>query len=418
MLNLRVRAAFALALALASGPTAAHAQTKPPDKPVYLTADPIEQVEDRPQGWSHAITLAANLNVASNRDVVGQVEGNSFLFGASVLAGASYARGRHELLNSGALTEAWSRTPTIDAFVKSNDLLDLQSLYNFFVNRYTGPFARVALQTSLFNTDRHTAQPVTYVREGVPTETRVTSQLRLSNSMKPLTISESLGWFVQPLRTEALNVSARAGFGGRHTFAEGARAISDESDAAMNVVYTVLQDVHQAGAELFGGFDGKTAEGRFLYTAGVSALFPFLNNDDTDRSILKLTKVTLAAAMGMGVVSWLSVNYQLKVVRDLQLVDAIQVQNSLLLSLQYTRSSTEPADKKAAEEKKQLEAEREARVAELEERVVAAEQRAAALEAKVGASPAPEPKPTPSPTLPEPAPSDGDQPARVPTPAP
>lgn len=359
------------------------AQPLEAEKPVYVPADPMEHASDRPQGWSYDLKLAANMNVASNRDVVGQLNGNSLLFGASALTSAGYIRGKHQLLNNLSLSEAWSRTPVLDRFVKSNDVLELQSIYNFFLNEVTGPFARAALQTSLFKTDRVTPDEVTYVRDGVPTETETTSDLRLSDSLQPLTVSESLGWFVQPVRSEPLNIMGRAGVGGRHTFADGVRAVTEDADATGVVPYQVLSDVHQAGAELFAGLDGKDEGGRLLYSAGVSVLFPMLNNDDADRSVLELTRVALAGSLGLNAMSWLSVNYQLRVVRDVQLIDAVQVQNALLISLQYTRSSSD----EAVAEKERLAAEEaaaeEARVVELEQRLAAAEQRAADAEAQL-----------------------------------
>lgn len=408
-------ALLALLLMSVSFGSRVEAQSPPTDKSVYVPSGVVEKTTDKPQGWSYAFTLAANLNVASNHDVVGQVEGNSFLFGASALLGADYLRGRHELLNTASLVEAWSRTPSLDRFVKSNDLLDLQSIYNFFLTPWTGPFARLALQTGLLKTDRNTAQPVTYTTEDGQGPTVTTSRLRLSDSFQPFTIAESLGWFVQPLRSEPLNLYGRAGIGGRHTFADGARAITDSSDEPTNVTYQLLRDVHQGGVELFAGFDGKHVDGRLLYSAALSVLFPIINNDEDDRSIAKLTRVALSAALGMSVVSWLSVNYQLKVIRDVQLVDAVQIQNSLLLSLQYAHSSLDAAKAKAKAEKERQEAEREARFAELEARVVAAEERARAAEERVTPNlPAPsEPAP-----LPIPPGNETGGPAPVPAPAP
>lgn len=369
----------ALALLLfANIPTRAAAQLAAPEAPApdYVPAKNLERVQDRAQGWSHGLTLAANLNLASNRDVVGQLNGNSVLFGASALVGLSYVRERHEWLNTGALNEAWSRTPAIDHFVKSNDLLDLQSLYNFFLLDWTGPFVRLALQTGLLKTERVTAAAETYVSADDPTVAETSTSFDLSDPFQPFTLNESAGWFFQPLRGALMNLYARVGFGGRHTFAEGARAITDADDTEA-VEYSELSDVHQAGAELFAGVDGKLAEGRLLYNLGASALFPFLNNDEQERGIAELTKVALSGALGMNVLSWLSVNYQLKVVRDVQLVDAIQVQNALLLSLQYTHAT--PASAKAPDK---LPPEVELRIRELEARAVAAEQRAVAAEAR------------------------------------
>ncbi|MEY4508423.1 MAG: hypothetical protein RLZZ450_545 [Pseudomonadota bacterium] len=399
-----------LLLSVASAQTTA---TLPPVKAVaskdYVTVEDIKRTTEKPQGFAYGVTLAANLNVASNNDVVGQVNGNSLLFGASGLTKLSYLRDRHEWLNTGSLNETFSRTPAVNKFLKSNDLLDVQSLYSYFLREWTGPFVRVALQTSLFQNYKVTAAPVTYTRSdlpaGAPPETDTTQRFKLSDGGQPLTINESLGWFFEPVHSDVLTVNGRVGFGGRHTFADGARSVKD------NNTYVVLNDVHQAGAELFVGIDGKEFAGRLLYNAGLSALFPLINNDDTDRSVLELTKVALQAAMGMGVFSWLSVNYQLKVIRDVQLVDAIQVQNALLLSLQWAKSSPLPNPPKT-----QAELDKE-KIAALEARATSAEQRAAAAEARVNQA-APvvlEPPAQPEPVVPA---TPGAVPAQPVSPAP
>ena len=411
----------AVAQTPAPAPVVATGASKlPPAKGVattaYVPVDDVKRSADKPQGFSYGVTVAANLNVASNNDVVGLVNGNSLLFGASGLTKLSYLRGPHEWLNTGSLAETVSRTPSIDELIKSNDLLDVQSLYNYFLRDWTGPFARAALQTSLFQNYRVTADTVTYVRDGAPagTPAEPSSRFKLSDAGQPLTINESVGWFFEPVHTELMSVYGRVGFGGRHTLAEGARAIKDDKDPQMTT-YTVLSDVHQAGAELFVGIDGKEFAGRLIYNLGVSALFPLLNNDDTDRSILELTKVALQGSMGMGVISWLSVNYQLKVIRDVQLVDAVQIQNMLLLSLQWTKSSPVLNPPKT-----QAELDKE-RIAELETRAKLAEERAAAAEARAGSlAPAPVPQPEP-PAAPEPpgaVPAQPVFPAPAPAPAP
>jgi len=398
---------FALAAPILLALGVAEAQTPPtlpPAKPVldskFVPSDEVKRTADKPEGFAYGVTLAANLNVASNNDVVGQVNGNGILFGASALTRLSYLKGPHEWLNTGALNETFSRTPAVDEFLKSNDSLDLQSLYNYFLRDWTGPFVRVALQTSIFKTEKVTANDVRYVNADNALEEQTGRRFRLSDAGQPFTFNESLGWFFQPVRSDVFNTYARVGLGGRHTLAEGARAIKDDKNA-MATTYTVLKDVHQAGAELFVGVDGKEFGGRLLYNAGLSALFPLLNNDKTERSILDLTKIALQAALGMGVFSWMSVNYQLKVIRDIQLVDAIQVQNALLLSLQWAKSSPTPsAPKSDAELAKE-------RIAELEARAAAAEARAAAAEARsVGDSgavyPAPAPAPAPAPGIVDP----------------
>jgi hypothetical protein len=367
--------------------------TAKPNSTSYVTSDtPIKDIK-KPTGLSYGVTIAANVNVASNKSVVGQIEGNTVLFGASALTNLSYLRGPHEWLNTASAAETWSRTPAIGTFVKSNDTLNVESLYNYFLREWTGPFARAAIQSSLLKTQRITEGQSTYVRDTTG-QLSTASRFHLSDSFQPFTLNESLGWFFQPFRSEIFNAYGRVGLGGRHTWADGARAITDTEDPR-GIVYTVLKDVHQAGAELFGGLDGKAVEGRLLYNLGLSALFPFANNDDQNRSIAKLTKISLPAAAGMKVTSWLSVNYQLKVVRDVQLIDKIQVQNALLLSLQYTKVSPNP-DKPKSETDLAKE-----RIAALENALQTAEARAAAAEAKLNQAPEPAAQPEP----PAPAPT-------------
>ncbi|MDB4973339.1 MAG: hypothetical protein JWN48_1680 [Myxococcaceae bacterium] len=392
---------------------AAEAQTAPvlPDAKkdlatAYVPAADVQRTAKKPQGITYDFTLAANLNVASNRAVVGQLNGNSVLFGASALASVSYLRERHEWLNTASLAETWSKTPAIGQFIKSNDLLNVQTLYNYFLREWTGPFLRANVQSSILKTDRVTATDVVYREAGNPANTRTTNKLKLSDSFQPFTLTESLGWFFQPVRSDVFNTYARVGLGGRHTFADGALAIKNDKDPLMNT-FTVLSDVHQAGAELFAGVDGKELGGRILYNLGLSALFPILNNDDTSRSIAKLTRVSLQGAVGMGIFSWLSINYQLKVLRDVQLVDAIQVTNSLLLSLQYTKASPAPGDRKT-----EAELTRE-RIAALEARAESAEARAAAAEARAAGAQLAEPPAQPEPAAaPQPPPSQPIYPAQ------
>ncbi|MET0287774.1 MAG: hypothetical protein ABW352_25015 [Polyangiales bacterium] len=369
--------------------------TAKPSTTSYVTGDtPLRDIK-KPQGLSYGITLSANVNVASNKSVVGQIEGNSVLFGASALGSINYLRDRHEWLNTGSLAETWSRTPAIDTFVKSNDVLNVDSLYNYFLREWTGPFLRAAVQSAILRTQRITSGQTTYVNSETGALSSA-SRFNLSDSFQPFTLNESTGWFFQPIRSDVLNAYGRIGLGGRHTWADGARAITDEDDER-GVVYTVLKDVHQAGAELFGGIDGKAVQGSLLYNLGISALFPFANNDDQDRSIAKLTKIGVQAAAGMKVTSWLSVNYQLKVIRDIQLVDAIQVQNALLLSISYTASSATPDKPKTdAELAKE-------RIAALESALQTAEERAAAAEQRLNSSTYPTGTPEPAPQLEPPA---------------
>jgi hypothetical protein len=410
--RLAALASAALALSAMLGVSAAEAQAPAAPTTSYVSTGKVSRLADKPQGWSYNLKLAANINVAGNSNVVGQVNGRSLLLGASVLSTIGYLQGPHEWLNTGSLTETWSKTPAIDRFVKSNDLLDLQSLYNYFLNDFTGPFARVSAQTSLLRTNRVTPQLTGYDDSGTPEDESLTQQrrvFRLSDGFQPFTLTESAGWFVQPLHSDRINAFGRAGIGGRHTFADGARAVTTADVTAPTVSYTRLNDVHQGGAELFAGIDGKEIEGKLIYSVGLSALFPVVNNDTTNRSILELTKVALQGQAGIGVFSWMSLNYQLKVIRDFQLIEKVQVQNALLLSFQYQLASPVVAPPPAP-----IAPEVQARLEELETRAQAAEARAQAAEARATGGVPPAATAPLAPAAPAPVPAAPAAPAPAP----
>ena len=190
---------------------------------------------EREDGWHPALTLGANLNLASNANFVGQVDGFSLLVGANIIGELRLIDGKHDWKNTISLNETWAKTPVIDEFLKSNDLLDVESLYRFFAFAWGGPYARLNLQTPLFSAQSITAEPQTYVLEGQdPVANGVlTDRFELANPFEPLTINESVGMFADPVTGPHLNVSLRAGFGGRHTFANGVRLITSDDHAGL-----------------------------------------------------------------------------------------------------------------------------------------------------------------------------------------
>ncbi len=369
------RAAVALALVggalMLSG--VAHAQAGDNKVTNYVPEDDIAQTDGKKQGLDGTLALAANVNLTSNRRVVGQVDGFSFLFGVSLIGGLDYINGPHEVRNTLSLSEAWARTPVLDEFVKANDVLDLESLYNYFIIGWFGAFGRLNLQSTVLTTEDVRAEPVTYqvTRSNGNQETiQDATRLTLADGFSPLTLNQSVGVFASPYDSRPFSIDIRAGFGARETFADGVIVLTDDS-ATPNIEATELSNVYQGGLELFVGANGALQGNRIVYNAGSSVLFPFINNDPEDRGLIDLTKVSVFATVGLNVVDWMIVQYQAKLVRDPQLLDELQVQNNVLLTFQYTfidrdAQAISDADAKLEAEQKEK-AEAEARVKQIEE---------------------------------------------------
>lgn len=302
----------------------------------YVPDTEIEVAPDEERrGFDGALSIGANFNLVSNSSVVGQVDGFSTLFGLSLTGGLDYLYGKHEWRNTLRINESWARTPVIDEFVKNNDIVELESLYNYFFASWVGAFGRFNVDTALLTTEAVTSDVTEYAiaRTDGSTETITTDRFHLADAFQPLTLAESIGLFAEPISQPAIRASVRAGAGARQTLAEGVRVIKDD-DATDAVEVTELADVFQAGLELFAGAQGRFAEDRLRYEVGAAVLVPFLNNDPQDRGAFDLTRVGLTGQISTSVFTWMSLNYQFRMVRDPQLVDAVQIQNALLLTFQ------------------------------------------------------------------------------------
>lgn len=365
---------------LLAGATAQAQVDKSKDVTQFVTAEQVK-AKKKEERLDATMSTAASVSLTQNEDVVGEIDGFSTLFSLGVTGGLEYYNGPHLWQNTLTVNESWARTPSLERFVKSNDQLDYESLYNYFLLDWFGPFARFNLETSVFDTTIVTAEPKNYVitnLDGTTESRNGVTEVELSESLEPLTLNQSIGVFAEPIRNDTLTWKVRLGAGARETFAKGVLANKDD-DATEAIELIVLDDVYQGGLEGFTGVEGKLGSGKFTYRAGASALIPFLNNDDQDRDALELARWGLHAGLEMAVVEWLGVNYKLNVLKDPQLLDATQVQNNLLLTFKYTLIEADKAPEPTPTEKvKQMRkeaAEADAKAKQLREKADVLEQK-------------------------------------------
>jgi hypothetical protein len=361
--------------------------------------------------WNPSLAGTATVSLVSNSNVVGQVDGFSTLVGLGVVGGLDYVKDRHVLRNTLSISESLARTPVIDEFVKTNDVVQLEGLYNYFITKNLGAFGRLAITTSAFPADDVRGVPTSWVEKPrgggtpIPLEQNALRQ-RLASSFEPFTINESVGGFAEPVRRDKLALSLRLGVGGRHTFAEDVLLIDDD-DATPEVELLGLANVHQFGLEGFAGALGKFDGGKISYKVGLSVLYPAINNDEFDRSAGSLTRVGFESAITFNAYEWMSVVYSLAVTRDPQLFpegeELTQVQNNLLLTFKYAfvkkkEAAKEPTDEeKALAEANQRADDAQRRVQELEQKLKDAEAACAAKPCEPSTTPTPAPAPAPSP---------------------
>ena len=301
---------------------------------------------DRPEGLHGNLGVEASFNLVSNHNRVGQADGLSLHLGGGLNGDLDYFQGDHALRNTLNYNTSWARTPSLEKFVKNNDLAELESLYNYYITDWMGPFARASVETSAFRTNFVTPGQREYeiTRIDGTTDTVTTDQLRLADPFRPIELFESVGVSLEPVRDERLSARMRLGAGGRQSFTRGVLSVTDEPSAEEAGTVRELDNVIQAGAEAFVGLEGRFPEQRIQYRVGATSLVPLINNDETERTALELTRIGLTANARVALFDWMGLNYNLRVLNDPQLVEGVQVQNSLLLTFNYTLLDTDGGD--------------------------------------------------------------------------
>lgn len=289
--------------------------------------------EEKPeQGWFPKLTLGASLSLSSNSNVVGQADGSSWTIGLNLLGRMDYLESVHDWRNTLKLQEVLSRTPVIDDWVKTVDQLLFESVYYLRVSETVGPFVSFKLETSLFEGTDLRAAPVTYVAASDATVLAATAtRLKLTDGFQPLTLKEAIGAFYTPVKEKRIEVDIRAGFGAQQTFAEGGLVLADVGDTP-EIEVARLEDFVQGGFVVGVEAGGQFEEGRVAYSARAEVMFPIINDDDADRSVIDLTNVDLATKISFKLFSFATLDYEFKAFRLPALVDSWQIQNSLLLT--------------------------------------------------------------------------------------
>lgn len=330
-------AASLLALSL---PTLAYAAEEYVPKEVKTT-----EKGKRADGFVPKLGVGLTFSFTSNNNVVGQDEGLALSLGLAIASQLDYNAGAHESRTVITLAETVSRTPAIDRFIKSADAFALESLYYYHAIEWFGPFFKFNLDTTIFPSYNEQARDVTYnvTFEGDAPEdcgmnvvgtacSVMRNSFKTGGFFQPLTLKESIGAFAVAVESKPARLDFRLGLGARETIADGAFSTKKESD----VLYTLTEigTFAQVGAEVSVAVNGASDDDRIIYRGTIDVMMPFAPSSD-ERSLIENTNIEAAFRLGVKLVDWASLAYEAKFIRVPAILDKLQVQNNLLLSITY-----------------------------------------------------------------------------------
>lgn len=323
----------AVAGVLLVGPASARAA----DPALLPKEEEVKKAKDekKDQGWDPFIQIGASLALSGSSNTVGQLDGNSITGGLSLLGRLDFLCARWDWRNTLKIAEVFTRTPVVDEFIKSSDQLAFETILYWQVSEFVGPFLSAKLETTILEGTDVRAAPVDYTVAGTVIDAAKTHH-KLSDAFQPLALKQAIGAYVRPINQKDIEVVAKAGFGAAETFAAGAEIVTDDATTAGAIELTKLEDVIQAGAVVGVEAKGTLQDGHVTYTTHAEVMFPFINDDPGKRGVGELTNVDIGAKIGFKIFDWASLDYEVKLLRQPQLVDAWQIQHSLLLTFAFT----------------------------------------------------------------------------------
>ena len=326
-------------------PFAALAQN-PDDKVIPETS--LEKKAEQ-QGWVRYLGLGLYGTINENENVVGKNDGQATTAGLKVQASLDLKESRYEWLNSFNLLTSFSRSPQIPRYIKSEDNLDLESIYKYYLEtpNWLGAFAQFKTESVLFDGYDTQAEAVTYRRINLDGSEEIfeSDRVRLTDRFRPLKIKESAGVLASPIKSVPLSFDVRFGVGFRQVIANDQYVVDDDENTNERELFEI-ESYEKAGYEMGAVAAGSTEDKKITYSLSANILFPvYESGDDNDRSGFDKRIVDVDGKVSFYLLDWASLDYLLKVVRDPDIVSKAQVSQSLLFSVNKVLVS----DKKAAE---------------------------------------------------------------------
>ncbi|MBN2804619.1 MAG: hypothetical protein JXR91_16110 [Deltaproteobacteria bacterium] len=323
---------------------------------------PQSVADDGKTGWSPRLKLNGNFFLGQTSNVPGVADGLSFAFGYLVDTGVDYlsSNKNHEWRNSLIWELGFTKTPSIDMYLKSLDKIDFTTeyLFHFPKLRMMGLFARGRVSTSMLKSYEVRTDPTDVIRldsgqeldfdiNGNPIDSNGNiidaahpdvdnygggKKIILTDSFAPLVLRQSIGLFAMPVTKPEFSVDSRLGIGAWETFIQGGYYV-DDNDATPDLVeLRQMVDSVQIGGEFSIKASGIVKE---HLTYGLSAYFmqPFFNDTDLHIAGIDLMNMMFEASVGVALWEFLSVNYSFKAEKQPLLIDKWQIQNSLMVSI-------------------------------------------------------------------------------------
>jgi len=290
------------------------------------------------------VKVGATLNFTNNYQFVGQLDGNAVTFGANVDTGFQLVRSGHDWRAQLKLLLAFSYGPPLERVIKSGDQFYFDTMYFYHPKGYEwiGPFARFTMESTLLDGQNNTEVLNDYVDANGNVVKPASDQFTLTKSFAPITFKEAAGIYARPIAKPVIEMVITFGFGASQVAMSGDQytlgaysaptVVGGPGRYVLNKLNPYEQVGIAGGLSLKGTYDWKV---KISYGAYCEFMVPMYPEPPAGESYGDLTNVDIGANLSLKLMSWATLDYVLKVVRQPQFLDGWQVQNVLMLTLGY-----------------------------------------------------------------------------------
>ncbi len=292
-------------------------------------------------GWKNKLDLGATGAANSSSNVVGAVDGGTYSIGLVLQGEAKLKSGQHGWNNELKVQHAQTRTPVLDRFVKSTDILDFTStwLYSLSGTPWLGPYARLKLNTQVLEGYDTRAEKVSVVKTAIDgtkttSDTPVGEITDLTGFFEPAILTEGAGIFAHPYEDKAFTLQAKLGFALQQIVARDGWAVSGYDGPSKTLSLKQLETSNQSGAELELVAKGQMTS-EVSWGAKANFFFPVHSTAETKFEGMEALNSDLSGKVSVKLAKWASLDYVLNIKRIPLVLDEWQVQHGLLLSTAF-----------------------------------------------------------------------------------
>lgn len=312
--------------------------------PDQIKAKKKKGEKKKKSGWTPDLDASFNFSFAQSDGVVGVPDGTTLNFGLQLKGGATYINGPHEWRTTFLLVHTQTKLPTINAFVKSADKAELETMYTYFFPsaKWFGLFASLKGETALLPgflvRDANTNLSIKAI-DGTISTAQLLAQApyKLTDGFAPFLLKPSAGASLTPYNKKEFRLNFKLGVGAVMTWTQDGLRIEDDAATADVIELARMQDYIQIGGEARISLNGVLFGKLLNYTLSGGAMIPFYTSVDTSKfTFAELINYDATLKLGIKVFNWMSINYSLAVLYVPLIQPQVQVTNNLVVSFTWS----------------------------------------------------------------------------------